>query len=222
MSLKIYGVLKSRASRNVWLLNDLDKPYELVPIVQTYRLKDPNAADAPVHTQSAEFRRINPNGHIPTLTDGALTLHESLAINLYIAKKFGGPLAPKDVAEDGEMTMWALWAATEVETHSLNLLMHTAQLPEAERDPAVAAAAREGLQQPLAVLSNALTTGGGFLVGRRFTVADINTCEVCRYAQRSSDVIDAFPAVKTWMEACQARPAFAKMWADRAAEPDPA
>ena len=50
-------------------------------------------------------------------------LHESLAINLYLAKKHGGPLAPATVAEDGLMGMWALWAMTEVEPHSLWLFL---------------------------------------------------------------------------------------------------
>ena len=40
---------------------------------------------------------------MPSIDDDGLVLHESLAINLYLAKKHGGPLAPANVAEDGEM-----------------------------------------------------------------------------------------------------------------------
>ncbi len=65
---------------------------------------------------------MNPNGHIPSIEDDGLVLHESLAINLYLARKHGGPLAPKNVAEEGQMSMWALWAATEVESNALNVL----------------------------------------------------------------------------------------------------
>ena len=83
---------------------------------------------------SPEFRKVNPNGHIPTMDDYGLVLHESLAINLYIAKKHGGPLAPKDLAEDAVMTMWSLWAANELDVNALQVLTHRAGKPEL-RDP---------------------------------------------------------------------------------------
>ena len=45
-------------------------------MIQVYRLTDPNAADAPLHTRSAEFLKINPNGHIPSMDDDGVSLHE--------------------------------------------------------------------------------------------------------------------------------------------------
>src|SRR4051812_12501401 len=111
MPLKIYGVLKSRASRVVWIANELGIPYQLIPIVQAYRLADPYASNAPLNTSSPAFRKINPNGLIPTIDDNGFLLHESLAITLYLAKKQGGPLAPRDASQEALMTMWALWAA---------------------------------------------------------------------------------------------------------------
>ena len=105
--LTIYGVYRSRASRNYWLANELGIPFKSEPVIQAYRLADPNAAGAPPHTRTAAFLKINPNGHIPSMTDDGVALHESLAINLYLAKKHGGPLAPANLAEDGLMTMWS-------------------------------------------------------------------------------------------------------------------
>jgi glutathione S-transferase len=57
------------------------------------------------------------------------------------------------------------------------------------------------------------------MVGGRFTVADINTAECLRYAQGHPTLLAEFPAVKAWLERCQARPAFQTMWAARMAEP---
>src|ERR671930_1069120 len=118
--LTIYGALRSRATRNIWLAYELGIPFNHVPVIQHYRLKEPLPAGV-VHTKSPEFLKVNPNGHIPSIEDDGLVLHESLAINLYLAKKHGGPLAPATVAEDGEMGMWSLWAVTEVEPHSLSI-----------------------------------------------------------------------------------------------------
>jgi glutathione S-transferase len=216
--LTIYGVYRSRASRNLWLAGELDIPFKHVPIMQAYRLANPDASDAPVHTRSPSFLKVNPNGHIPSIEDDGLVLHESLAINLYIAKKHGGPLAPADVKEDGLMTMWSLWAATEVEPHSINVLYHMAAKPEAERDAKIAKAAVEALHAPFSVLERDLAASG-HLVGGRFTVADINVAEVFRYAMPAKELFDANPRVKKWLEACQARPAYKAMMAKRDAEP---
>jgi glutathione S-transferase len=204
--LTIYGVHRSRASRNIWLAHELGIPFKHVPVVQRYRLKEPIPADL-VHTRSPSFLKVNPNGHVPSIDDDGLVLHESLAINLYLAKKHGGPLAPATVAEDGEMGMWSLWAVTEVEPHSLSI---------AQNGPSEAALA--ALRGPFAVLDRALAKSG-WLVGGRFTVADINVAEVVRYAQSAAVLFDAAPKVKTWLAACQARPAFKKMWAAREKEP---
>ena len=203
--LTIYGVHRSRASRNIWLAHELDIPFKLEPVMQVYRLKDPIPPTV-VHTKSPAFLKVNPNGHVPSIDDDGLVLHESLAINLYLARKHGGPLAPKSLAEDGQMSMWALWAANEVEPHSLAVLQNGA--PKESVD---------ALRAPFAVLNDAVA--GGHLVGDRFTVADINVAEVVRYAQAAPELFDAAPKVKAWLAACQARPAFTKMWEARNKEP---
>jgi glutathione S-transferase len=219
MSLKLYGVLRSRATRNVWLLGELGLTYEHVPVIQIYRLANPDAPDAPLHTGSPAFLKVNPNGKVPSLVDDGYVLQESLAINLYLAKKAGGPLAPRDLKEDADMTMWALWAVTECEPHTLNVMYHRMAKPEPERDPAIAAAAVAALARPFDVLEGHLAASGGFMTGGRFTVADINTAEIMRYAQAAPELFAARPHMKAWIEACQARPAFTAMMAARNAEP---
>ena len=216
--LKIYGVYRSRASRNFWLAEELGIPFEHVPVVQANRLANPNATDAPLHTRSPEFLKVNPNGHVPSIDDDGLILHESLAINLYLARKHGGPLAPKDLAEDGLISMWAIWAVTEVEPHSIQIIYHMVAKPPGERDPTIARAAVAALRAPFAVLDAALAETG-WVAGGRFTVADINLAEVVRYAMPATELFDRAPRVKAWLAACQRRPAYRSMLAKREAEP---
>lgn len=216
---KIYGCYRSRASRNIWLLNELGQPFTIEPVIQANRLADPQAPGAPLNTRSPAFLKINPNGHIPSIDDNGLVLHESLAINLYLAKKHGGPLAAANLAEDGLIGMWTAWVLTEVEGHAINILYHRVARPVAERDEKVAQAAIAALKAPFAVLDTALADGGGFLVGKRFTVADINVAECVRYAVPAAELFAAAPNVKAWLAACHARPAFKEMMAKREAEP---
>ncbi|MCA3596026.1 MAG: glutathione S-transferase family protein [Methylobacterium sp.] len=214
----LYGVTRSRASRNIWLMNELGQPYEQVPVIQAYRLANPEAPDAPVNTRSPSFLAVNPNGHIPSMKDGDLVLHESLAINLYLAKKFGGPLAPANLAEEGEVAMWTLWAATEAEPHAIQILYHRLMKQGEERKPELADAAVVALRGPFKVLDDALA-GKGHLVGGRFTIADINVAEVIRYASPAPELFEAAPHVRAWLAACQARAAFKAMMDKRNAEP---
>jgi glutathione S-transferase len=197
--LTIYGVHRSRASRNIWLAHEMGLKFQQVKVIQSYRLPNPDVPDAPIHTRSPAFLKINPNGHIPSIDDDGLVLHESLAINLYLAKRYGGTLGPADIAEDGQMGMWAVWAVTEVEPHSIQILYHLVARAAAERDPAIARAAIDALRAPIAVLDRALAKTG-FLVGGRFTVADINLSEVVRYAMAADELFEAAPAVRAWLE----------------------
>lgn len=216
--LTIYGVYRSRASRTIWLAYELGLEFRHVPVIQAYRLPDPHAPDAPLNTRSSAFLAINPNGHVPSIHDDGLILHESLAINLYLARKHGGALGPADHAEDGLMGMWALWAATEVEPHSIQILYHRVGKPPEERDSAIAEAAIAALRDPFSVLDRHLAANG-FVVGGRFTVADINVAEVVRYAMPAPELFDAAPALRRWLAACHDRPAFKRMMAEREREP---
>ena len=217
MTLKIYGVLRSRATRPVWMAKELAIPYEHVPVFQSYRLPNPDAAAAPLNTNSPSFRAVNPNGLVPSIDDDGFVLNESFAITLYLARKHGGPLAPKDLREEGLMTMWTLWAATEVEAHALRAMQNSAAVKT--RDAAIYDAAVTALKPKFAVLDMALGENGGFLVGGRFTVADVNVAEVVRYAQAAPELLADRPNVQAWIAGCQARPAFTTMMAERNAEP---
>ena len=155
---------------------------------------------------------------MPSIDDDGFVLHESLAINLYLARKHGGPLAPASVAEEGLMAMWSLWAVTEVEGPALQVMQNRVGRPPAERNAKVASAAVETLRAPFRVLDQELA-GREYLVGNRFTVADINVAECVRYAQAAPELFETAPRVKAWLAACQSRPVFRAMWAKREAEP---
>ncbi|MBR0656902.1 glutathione S-transferase family protein [Plastoroseomonas arctica] len=214
----IYGVYRSRASRNIWLAEEMGVPWRHVPVIQHYRLGDWAADGAPLNTRSAEFLALNPRGQVPALDDDGLVLCESLAINLHLAKRHGGALGPADVAEDGLMTMWSLWAATGVEPHAIEVLYNLVAKPPGERDAGLAERSIAALDAPFTVLESALE-GRGYLVGGRFTVADINVAEIVRYAAPAKSLFENRPAIAAWLEQCHARPAFQRMWTTRDAEP---
>lgn len=215
----LYGVFRSRASRPIWLLYELGETFEHVPVIQAYRLPRASAPDAPLNTASPEFLKVNPQGQIPAYVEGDLVLTESLSITNHIARTRGGALGPRTPAEAALIDQWTLLAVTAVEGPALEILNVVGaggdMTPEGQAAIAINA---EKLRRPLKRLEAHLSSHS-YLVADRFTVADLNLAECLRYAQGHPTLLAEFPAVKAWLEKCQSREAFKKMWAARMAEP---
>ena len=196
--IKLYGVPMSRAMRAIWMLEELGEPYELVKV---------NFADG--GTRKPDYLKINPNGHIPALQDGDVTLFESMAINLYLARKYDKGLWPKTVADEGRAYQWSVWAMTELEEPVITALLHRMFLPAAQRDPKKADEAAVRFKTPLAVLDGALA-GRAHLAGPDFTVADLNVASVVSLASMAGLDLGSAPNVQSWLQRCSARPALAR------------
>jgi glutathione S-transferase len=216
--LKIYGVYQSRASRNYWMARELGIEFESVPVIQARRVANPEAADAPLHTRSPAFLAINPNGHIPTIDDDGLVLWESMAVNLHLARKHRGPLAPQSLAEEGLISNWSFWAVNEIEQEAVKIVLtHDNALQDTPGGRDTLAVSTRLLKRPFAILNEHLASED-YLVGGRFTVADLNVAEICRYAMSETALTGPNPHVVAWYERCHDRPAFREMWAARALE----
>ena len=124
-------------------------------------------------------------------------LTESMAINLYLAKKYGGPLAPKDAIEDAKFTQWAFWVMLEVEKDALGMLFGKMQ----KKDAAIHA---QALSKQMPIIETALS-GKEYLVGDRFTVADLNTASVINWALVGGFDFTPFPFTAKWLAVCNAR-----------------
>jgi len=206
MTLRIYGIAASRAIRALWMAEELGLAYEHVPI--HYR-DDP---DGPLGKNNPEFRRANPLGRVPAIDDDGCTLWESMAINLYLARKHGKGLWPATIEGEGLAFQWSFFAVTEIDPAINEWARHAIVLPEAERDPKVASAALEKLQRPLAVVDAALAHRP-YLAGGAFTVADLNLAAALFRARRMDHA--ARPNLARWLADCFSRPAARRAWALR-------
>jgi glutathione S-transferase len=215
----IYGVYRSRATRNIWLLEEIGCPWRLEPVIMANRLPNPTAPGAPFNTRSPDFLSLSPQGAVPVMKDGDLVLSESLAINLHIARAHGGDLGPRSAAEDALMQQWALYGATAIEPAAVQLVYaHRDGKGETAEGRQEMAALVDKLRRPMAALEAHLGKHG-HMVGGRFTVADINMAEIVRYAATETELMAACPHVRAWLDALHARPAFQRMWTQRNAEP---
>lgn len=194
--MKIYGIPQSRAGRCLWMARELGLQHENVPV--HFRAT----------RESPELLKANPNARIPALECDGFTLYESMAINLYLAKKHGAgtPIAPASLEEEALATQWSFWVMTEIEKPVLTLLLHAMGMSPAEEP--VLAQARAALDRPLGVLEQHLA-GQEWLVGGRFTVADLNVASVMAWARAAKLDLSPWPRVAGWLGRCLGRPAFA-------------
>ncbi len=210
MTLKIYGIGASRAVRPLWTAAELGLKFEHMPV--------PYQGGA---TRTPEFLALNPNGHIPVIEDhrpeGTVTVWESMACALYVAKVHGLPdgksIAPANAQEEADALRWSFWTVTEVEKDALTVLMHRMVMPADQRKPELADAAEQrlrvhcrGLEMHWPAQS---AKGADYLAGQRFTVADVCVASVMVWAKTSSLLMAEFPTVLKWLDACVSRPAFA-------------
>jgi glutathione S-transferase len=197
--LQLYGNPASRAMRCLWMLEEIGEPYQLLE-------KSTRADDL----QTADYLRLNPNARIPTLVDGDVVIWESMAINLYLAQKYQGPMHCSAPEVLGIAAQWSFWAVLEMEELLLDLLIHRALLPEFTRDPSHAERAELLLQKPLGVL-NAALAGREFLSGGSFTVADLNVASILVWGKMARLALSAHSEVKRWLDGCLARPAYSRV-----------
>ena len=195
-NLKIYGIARSRAFRTLWMAKELGLDYEHV---QT------NFAEG--GTRTPEYLAINPNGHVPAIDDDGFALWESMAINLYLAKKYGaGRLYPSHLHHEALAWQWSFWVMTEAERPVLTAMFNRALYPEDKRDAAAADEAERQLQQPLKVLDGALANSA-YLVGDEFGVADLNVASVLSWARPARIDLSGVPKMADWFKRCADRPA---------------
>jgi glutathione S-transferase len=195
MALKIYGVARSRAFRTLWMAGELGLGYEHIKV------------DFATETRTPAHLALNPNGHVPVIDDSGFVLWESMAINLYLAKKYSpGELYPAALEDEARAWQWSFWGMTEVERPLLTALLNRAVYPEDQRDAAAADGAEKALAQPLGVLDGALARAAN-LLGDNFTVADLNVASILAWARPAQIDTSAFPRVAEWLKNCAERPA---------------
>jgi glutathione S-transferase len=216
--LKIYGVYRSRAAWNIWMALELGIPFEHFPVIPAYRMEFFDIPKTLPHSASDDFLKINPNGKVPAVIDGDLTLTQSLATNLHLARKHGGPLAAHSLEEEALIGMWTHWAATEVETLAADILHHRLTYPDNKKQPHVSDVAVQTLKAPFKVLNDALTRTG-WVVGDRFTVADLNVASVVQVASAAPELFADAPQILAWLTRCHARPAYQDLLRRREAQP---
>lgn len=207
MGVTIYGSIGSRASRCIWVAEEIGMAFDWRPI---------STLDG--GNRTPEYLAINPSGKIPAMKDDDLVLTESFAINQYLAERYGGGTVwPDDHANRGRAHQWTFWSATEIEPFVTELFPQFVSLPPAERDPKKVERLVPQLLARLGQLEAALE-GRDYVLGR-FSLADVNLAiQTFTFVDRFKLSLASLPNVDAWTTRCRNRPARQKVEA-RVAKP---
>jgi glutathione S-transferase len=193
--LKIFGISQSRTARCLWMARELGLEHESVPVHFAKTRESP------------DLMRVNPNARVPAIDDRGFKLYESMAINLYLVKKYGAgkEIAPKTLEDEALATQWSFWVMTEVEKPLLTIMLHVLGMRPA--DEATLASSRTELERPLKVIEEHLAEQP-YLLGKSFTVADLNVASVMVWSMAGKLDLAAYPRLSDWLKRCLSRPAF--------------
>ena len=173
MTIQVFGGKDTRAIRVYWMLEELGVPYESHSI--DFRQGE--------HL-SPEYLAINPAGKVPALKDGDTNLFESAAILTYLAEKYDekGFIPQLGTRERNEFFQWMFYCMAELEQPLWTNAKHKFALPKEWRVPEVRETASFEWKRACKVVAQSMD-GKQFLVGDRFTAADILVGQTLMWGQ---------------------------------------
>jgi glutathione S-transferase len=149
--------------------------------------------------RTPEYLAINPNGKVPTLTDGDRVLWEADAIMCHISERVGSDLWPHD-ARQIDIIRWFSWNSQHFLRHGGALYFEYVIRPWVGLggpDTAEVEQALSGFRRFAGVLNDHLADRT-WLVGDSLSVADFSVAVTLPYAARAAMPLDEFPAVRRW------------------------
>ncbi|MBB1582261.1 glutathione S-transferase family protein [Serratia sp. OS31] len=193
--LKLYGTpLSGHVHRVALLLSMLELPYEFIESPAEVR-------------QSEAFRRLNPFGQIPVLVDGNLSLADSNAILVYLAKNYapGSHWLPETPLAAAQVQEWLSKAAGEVRYGPASCRL-IAQFAAPEDDRVALGITARFLPQ----MEHHLSVQA-FLATEQPTIADLACYSYVAVAPEGGVSLAPYPAIRRWVARIAALPGFFAM-----------
>ena len=193
--IKVHHLNNSRSQRILWLLEELDLPYEIVHYQR----------DAVTNLAPPELKAIHPLGKSPVITDGDLTVAESGAIVEYLVRKYGkGRLAPAETSPAYVPYLQWMHFAEGSAMLPLLLALYVGRLGDAGAPlhPRIFGE----IANHLSYMNNAVAKGA-YLLGDEFSAADILNSFVLE-AAKVRGLLGDYPNLVDLLARLQARPAY--------------
>jgi glutathione S-transferase len=155
-------------------------------------------------TLTDEYGRINPMRTVPVLETEQGYLPESNAILTYLAE--GTAYVPDDAWERARVVGWLIYEQTDV-VFMVGGLRFRLMVGRWTPDHPEAARRREGALEVLQFLDDHLAEDE-FLVGGRYTIADIAVYGYSHRAEEAQLDLEPYPSLRAWFERIESQPGY--------------
>lgn len=201
--IKLYGSPRTSAGRCFLLLEELEVPYEAIPVDL-----------AKGEQKGPEYLRLNPNAKVPVLVDGDCVLWESCAINYYLAEKYKPELIGLTSAEKAKGMQWNFWMMLELQTPLVEILIQKMFVPEGKKDFKVIEKNSEKIPKLLNILNESLEKSK-FLTGNQINLADFNLATIINMSVTLGFNISEYSHLQKWFNAMKDTKGFQKLMEKR-------
>jgi glutathione S-transferase len=196
--LRIWGrTNSSNVQKVLWCCAELGLGHERIDAGRQFGVVD-----------TPEYRRLNPNGLVPTIDDDGFVIWESNAIVRYLAGRYGaGGLCPEDLQARAAADRWMDWQVTTIGPPVGVVFLGLVRTPPEQRDlPAIREAAATAGE--IWRIFDADLADKDYAAGDALTMGDI-PLGVMAYRWYQLDVErPELPTLRAWYERLAARPAF--------------
>lgn len=196
--IRLHHAEQTRSMRTLWLLHELDVPFEVVLHPFDKSLRDP------------AYLAISPAGRVPSLEIDGDTMFETGAIGEYLCERFS-PAGLGRMPGAPDRMDWLVWMhfAETLSQHCAALTQqHVALREDAMRSPIVMKLEAARVVKCYDAIEARLE-GRDYLLGSGFTAADIGVGQAV-YMGRHFAKLDAHPAVLAWYQRLCDREGFKK------------
>lgn len=162
--------------------------------------------------EQPEYRRLNPNGRIPTLVDGDFVIFETAAICQYLVDKHPeANLAPPPATpERGRYYQWLTYLTNTVQPASNDWFHPDWTFGDLDSQAALKAAAEQKLYRYYQVIDDGIANRP-FMAGGQFTVCDIWLAMLARWSRFLPRPMWTWGNIRRVVAATYPRPAFQRM-----------
>ncbi|CAI8812744.1 glutathione S-transferase family protein [Methylocaldum szegediense] len=161
--------------------------------------------------QRPEFLKLNPQGKVPTLTDGDFSLWESNAIVLYLASKAAkSPLWPDDARSRADILRWQFWETSSWAPACMVYLYENilkSMLGRGDPDAEELKKADEKFHRCAKLLNDHLAKQA-WLVGDSMTLADISVAPTLMHAESAKYPLAGYDHIRAWFDKIRQLPAW--------------
>lgn len=192
------------------LLEEVGAPYRLVRVT-----KEDGKVDPP------ELERLNPHRRVPTMVDGDLVLYEAIACAMHLADTHPrAGLAPAPgTAERAHFYRWLAYLTNTVQAGFMIFFYPERYTADPAAAPAVEAQAAAALGEMRDLLEGELEAGGPYLLGERFSAADVYLFMLTRWGRRLEPRWWDGPALGAHFRRVFERPAAQRAWEQEGLDP---